>query len=580
VIKNFTKYFLTLAFLISFYPTYAIEITKKVNNEGCVGLFLKIIKKDSEYITYKNLPEALPPNLQTVYSNKLKHDGLLKYFRDFFAALVSKEVVEENVSRPLSHIKPSQLYTFVITEKEIRFAMSSRGTLAIRNLASKHAMLAGSDKVHYAGEAWLENGVLVINHGSGTFKPNADYLSDVALYFQKTFQVEKVIFSDVLPAESKGIISEYGKKLKSYLMSKITTLEEFFVSLIARDEYLGKRFGLNLKGERGEDLVIEVSDFIGSGFFGVVHKIKIVSMSEEAKLKYKKLIVGDIYRDDLVVKFPHNVPLLNKFPEANIFDRTILKENDEIIELKSIIEEFEQNAADILTSGTDVKPFLIKQLVKAESIQSLSKLGTKLSKEQEVALKRDIFDMAIAVSKKMNLDLDIKAENIAWDAVNKKFVMYELSIKAKTTGFYIKDGFEGYLNYVNQRLLYHASHRKPSSDQFEIDLCKDSLIKIPAEFKKIYRFEFLEGNFDLKNNRIELSTNEIKGCFKVESITYMGLETILNLSVLNESDSKNKVEFTIHQKTEKDQLVQSGRFVLFKNDKPIGFSLLTHGKEL
>ena len=44
------------------------------------------------------------------------------------------------------------------------------------------------------------------------------------------------------------------------------------------------------------------------------------------------------------------------------------------------------------------------------------------------------------------LDLDIKAENIAWDEVNKKFVMYELSFKAKTTGFYIKNGFNGYLN--------------------------------------------------------------------------------------------------------------------------------------
>ncbi len=574
MIKKIMQFFLVFSLLFSLEHASALEITKKVNHEGCTGLFLKLIKKDAEYITYKQLPEALPANLQSVYTNKLKHDGILKYFRDFFATLVSKEVVEEDVSKPLSFIKPNQLYTFVVTEKEIRFATSSRGTLSLRNLASKHAMLAGEDKVHYAGEAWLENGVLLINHGSGTFKPKAEYLSDVALYFQKTFNVEKVIFSDVLPAESKGILPEYGKKLKSYLMSKITTLEEFFVNLIARDEYLGKAISVNLDGEPGEDLVLQVTDFIGSGFFGVVHKVKVVSMSDAAKIKYRKLIGENGYRDDLVVKFPHNVPLLNRFPEANIFDRTILKENDEIKDLKEIIDQFDQSAADIIAAGNEQKPFLLKQLVKADSIQSLSKLGVKLTKEQETALKRDIFEMAMVVSKKMRLDLDIKAENVAWDAVNKRFIMYELSIKSKATGFYIRNGFEGYLNYFNQRLQYHASHRKPSADRYEIPQCQNLALKVPQEFLQVYRMELFDGNIDLKNERIELSTSDLKGCYKVESVTYFGDESILNLSIQDEKIKSGRVDFSIHRKLEKSKTSFFGRFSIYQNNKPIGFSIL------
>ncbi len=569
------KYILQLILIIILsFSAYAVDVEVASNKSGCTGLVLGFFNVDSKYVTYKNLPSKLPENISKELASKKEGSKKWEYINSFFRALISKEVSEEGVSAPLNKLSDKELYNFVVTDKEIRFASSSRGKLSLKNLASKHAQLANGDKVFYAGEAWLENGTLVVNHNSGTFRPNSKYLSDVASYFQENFGVSKVLFSDVLPIVKKKTLSDHISDFKAFLMSRITTLEEFFVGLIARDSYKGKVMSIGLNGGVGDDIVFEVTDFIGSGFFGVVHKVKITSMSEKARSIYSHLLTDGKIREDLVVKFPHNVPLLNKLPSINIFDQTIIKESDEMVKLKDIVTHYEQSAADILVNGRIEKPFLIKRMVKASSIQNLSKSMVKLSDEQVLALKRDIYDMAIAVSKDMDLDLDIKAENIAWDFINKKFVMYEMSIKRKTTGFYIKNGFDGYLNYVNQRLQYHATHRSPSSVGIKtLKMCDSNRIEVPEEFKRNFLIPNMSAELNLAQGELRIESDELDSCIMVDSLLFNGNESIL--SIRTKGQSNNFLQISLHRESSNGNIQYNSRFTIFNGAQPLGASIIT-----
>lgn len=573
MLKKFIQFIVLFSIVFN---VFAIDSVVSKNKDSCIGMMLSFFKVDSTYVTYKNLPETLPEKLAAkAYANSKIDSKVLRFSNAIFHSLKAKEVVSENVVNPLSKLDQKELYTFVVTEKEIRFAATSRG-LNPKNLATKHALLANNtDKVYYAGEAWFEDGVLVINHGSGTFKPSSKDLADVALYFQKTFGVEKVSFTDILPVVTKKSIQDHVNDFKAYVMSKITSLEEFFVSLIARDAYKGQKIKLGLDGLKGDDIEFEVSDFIGSGFFGVVHKLKLKKMSDAAKKAFPQLLDNGEVRKDLVVKFPHNVPMLSNLPSFNVFDQTIVKENDEIKRLKDIIEEFNQDAADILFKGTGDRPFLIKKLVKAQSIQTMSKVSKTLSAEQLVALKRDIYDMAMRVSERMKLDLDIKAENIAWDDINKKFIMYELSFKAKTTGFYINNGFDGYVKYVNQRMEYHAQQRIPSSLGLEIPICANNTIAIPPDFKFNYRSKLFEGTIDLNKGMMTLDTEGINGCFKVESVSYVKDEAFMNLRIVDEKDKSHMLDFVLAREVKEEKPQFSMRFMTFVDSKPMAYSVFS-----
>lgn len=572
------KFKLLIVTLLLSLNSFALDVKVESNSKGCAGLLTNILRGKTNYVTVSKLKSELPEALgKAPYPNSKIDSKALRFNNAFFTSLKSVEYVDVDSKAPLKALKSGDLYNFVVTKDEIRFASTSRAFNA-KNISSKHALLAkNTDEVFYAGEAWLENGILVINHNSGTFRPNSKYLSDVALYFQAALGVEKVTFTDILPppaASLKQVVQEKISTLKAYVKSKITSFEEFFVGLIARDEYFGKVVSVGLDGNPGNDIVFSVEKYIGSGFFGVVHKIKIQSMSQEARLKFPSLIQGGNFRGDLVVKFPHHVPLLNRLPSLNIFDQSILKESDELDKIKSIVTAFEQSGADILFSGRGGNPFLIKQFVTASSIQSLAKGATKLSEEQKIALKRDIFDMAVMVDRKIKMDLDIKAENVAWDAENKRFIMYEMGMKTKTTGFYIKDGFDGYLNYFNERLHYHASKRNPASVH-EIKMCSDNVLDVPVEFKKSFYSDLYQGTVDLREKIISIDNEELKGCFRVESIDFLKDKSIINLAIKADSKGEKQLNIAI-TKDDKESFLT--RFTVLKNNKPIALSIFSEAE--
>ena len=125
---------------------------------------------------------------------------------------------------------------------------------------------------------------------------------------------------------------------------------------------------------------------------------------------------------------------------------------------------------DIEFTGETEEPFLIKKFLKADSVQDLAKIQDQLNAEQAVALERDIYKMAEKVLKDLGANLDIKAENVAWDPVNKRFVMYELSLK-QGKSFFLTNGFKGYLDYFKSRMGVYVKQRKPSSEFKNIKLC-------------------------------------------------------------------------------------------------------------
>lgn len=549
----------------------AVDVGSRTNSENCVGALLSFFNRDSKYTSFKNLPEVMPEKLKgNLYSESGQLSKFSKYRRSFFASLVSKEVDEKNVSKPLTKLNQNELYTFVVTEKEIRFATTSRGSLSPKNFSSKHALLANGEKVHYAGEVWFENGVLVVNNNSGTFKPKGEDLSDVANYFQNVFGVEKVIFSDEIPVAKKLTFKSLMDDFKAFVKAHRSTVKEGIINLFARDRYLGRT--IQLKNNSGEtEVELVVSDFIGSGVFGAVHKLKVNKLSDSAKKTYPFLFVGTEAREDLVIKFPHNIPLLKYLPVEDIFNKTVIRENDEILKLKPIIEEFEQEAADILYKGEmDGKAFLVKNFVKASSIQKLASTQKKLTKEQEIALKRDIFDMALAVKERMGAILDIKAENVAWDESHKKFVMYELSLKEGNA--HTDAGLDGYLRYFNDRISYWSNKRKPSSVEGEIKLCDNNATPIPEEFKKAFSSDLVDGHFDLAHEQIVFNQSELKGCFVVKEVTYYQGMTQLNLLFNKDFKTNQQIEFGILS-DDSNKTVEMA-FALFENNKILGTSYL------
>lgn len=528
--------FISLFFIHS---TQAIEVSKSSNKESCTGLILSFFRADTNYVSLKGMP-ALPSTLAgRVYPDQAQWGSITKYRRIFFESLISREVKEDLTNSVLKNLKEGELYTFVLTDKDMRFAETSRGRLSPKNFASKHGMLAKGDKVHFAGEAWLEEGILVVNNNSGTYKPDASFLADLAMYLQKSFNVEKVTFSDVIPVAKSKNLSEYISELTAYIKSRKANFSEGVVNLLARNNYLGAIFG-------DEEIKFKVGKFIGSGFFGVIHKIEGLEASDALRKSAPQLFADGKLRLDLVAKFPQDVPLLSHLPSVDIFNRSIIKENDELVQLKEILKDFDISSADILyMTNYQGKNVAIKKLVHSESIQTLSKISKTLSKKQSEALKKDIYEMAEVVQKKLNLFLDIKAENIAWDPISERFIMYELSIR-HSDSFVDANGFNGYLNYVNKRLGYYNQKRKPASlGNDKISLCTHSNLKIPPEFKFSFTSALIDGELNLADDSIQLNQSEIEGCFHVKSLTFIKNIAQINLTITSKKHPENILEFAI-----------------------------------
>lgn len=543
----------SISFLILFFSiqSFAASVYTTSSDKSCYGLVLSLLSSNSKYTTIKNFDAKVfdKPFGSVLPSKDLKPTAKKMY--SFFNKTIPVEVLESNTSKPLEKLNQKSLYTFVLTEKELRFAETTRRTGAIKNFLSKHFYLSRGEPVYYAGEAWFEDGILVVNHNSGTFRPKAEDLPAVAEYFQKALNVEEVHFSNTLPAQEPFLpIKAYADQFKGYISSLKTAFSSTVIHFFTRNAYQKEIISVGLDGKPGKDVVFQVGDKIGNGFYGVVHRATILSVSRQATIKHPEFLVDGSLSTKLVVKFPNNVPLLHSFPYGNIFERAILNEKNEFHTLASAANNYYNKAADIVFSGKHGKvSFLLKNLVEAISFEKLAQKHPKLSKEQITSLEDDVYELAVSIKKSLNLDLDIKAENLAWDESQKRFVLYELSVR-QSGGYVTKGGFSEYLAYVNVRLNHWNLQRVPSSAQPPakiFTLVKDNSFIVPSSFSK--KFSTPDGFFvfDMKDSKITFKDAFLNGNFKYEAFVINESFSQIIFSLFDPATPEKKIRMAIRK---------------------------------
>ena len=545
---RFSIHFLILFFSLQ---SFAARVYTTSSDKSCYGLVLSLLNSNSKYTTVKNLNAKVvdEPFGSVLPSKEIK--PFAKKMYSFFNKTIPVEVLESNTSRPLAKLNQKSLYTFVLTEKELRFAETTRRTGAIKNFLSKHFYLSRGEPVYYAGEAWFEDGILVVNHNSGTFRPKAEDLPAVAEYFQRALNVEEVHFSNTLPPLEPFLpIKAYVDQFKGYISSLKTAFSSTVIHFFTRNAYQKEVVSVGLDGKPGKDIVFQVEDKIGNGFYGVVHRAKILSVSQQASFKHPEFIVNGSLSTKLVVKFPNNVPLLHSFPSYNIFDRAIVNEKNEFRSLADSAYDFYNKAADIVFSGKHGKvSFLIKNLVEAVSFEKLAQKHPKLTKEQINSLEDDIYELAVSIKKRLNLDLDIKAENLAWDENQKRFILYELSVR-QSGGFVNKGGFDEYLSYVNVRLNHWNLQRAPSSAEQStkiFSMVKDNSFVVPSTFNKKFTTPDDFFVFDIKDSKITLKDSFFNGNFKYEGYVFNENFSQLIFSLFDPAIPNKKIRMAIRK---------------------------------
>jgi len=529
--------------LIFLNQALAIDVTKKTNSESCSGMVLSFFNQGSEYITFKKMPE-LSTALKKVYPDQSKWTTSKKYINSFFKNLLSREVLQGDVVEPLKSLKEGELYTFVMTKNEMRFASTSRAALSPKNFATKHALIANGDEIHFAGEAWVENGVLVVNHNSGTFRPLPGFLGDLAMYLQRSLKVERVLFSDFIPIVEEKSLKDRLKDLEAYVRRKGKLLSEGLINLISIKSYKGEVFSTGLDGEVGKDVFYRVGEVVNSDFSGVTYKLEIIGLSKKGKTFQPLLNDSGLVRDDLTVKFPHHIPILGNLPRFNMFSAVAIKDEDQLKQLQEIVANFETHASEHVQSvkfkGSKIN---ISKFQETKSVQEMAKSSPALNADQKVALKRDVFDLAEVVKDKMGISLNINVENVGWSPERKRFFILNLSLDQEEAPL-AKQGFKKYNEYFNQKVGEFFNNRKPSSTN-SLTLCPASPFKIQDEFKKSFSTSLFENSLNLNLGELNIGAEEEFACFSVVSYDYSKDIAIMTMSMASKVNPEDSLQINL-----------------------------------
>ena len=153
-----------------------------------------------------------------LYGRTLKHNqnGRLLNADDLWSCVFADRITQR--------VKPC-VYTYVIDDNTWRF--SETGQRFFTDFASKHALLAnGSEYVRYAGEfharpkdGWEKGGdqwELVIDNGSGTYAPHADFLKNLKELLLFNFPRLKIVTYDYKDPALKESMEQLKLAAKQY----------------------------------------------------------------------------------------------------------------------------------------------------------------------------------------------------------------------------------------------------------------------------------------------------------------------------------------------------------------------------
>lgn len=309
--------------------------------------------------------------------------------------------------------------------------------------------------------------------------PNDPYFGGSKLYdlFRK-FEGYRFIYSDEpisgsqLPYRTEGkyvifnknYVEEYiSQTNKGSLVERVRfSLPHFVETLVkkvAKDQFEGEIKVIEKSGQRLVRLT--VTEHLGSGVFGTVHKVNVEAISQNAAREFPEFFTKDgLPRTDLVVKFAHEVSLPSP-RQSNLWIHTLNKEIEQTNVMNSLINN-PRVTSPIIYAEHGSHPFIIKEFIDAKSIQEMSKEQLSLTEDQIHSLKVDIFEKSKELLYSRNVGWDIRPENLAWDETTKTFRNYESgSLPAFLANrLYLQGGFDQYLEYFEKRMHFWRQQSK------------------------------------------------------------------------------------------------------------------------
>lgn len=258
-------------------------------------------------------------------------------------------------------------------------------------------------------------------------------------------------------ATASGSSFELGSVVTA-MRTGVSNLSERVVQWLADDRYKGAV--LSVSGRTSSSFAtFTAGDEVGSGALGVVHHVT-VKATAEFMAEYPELFVGGEPRADLVIKFPHRLPV------------TLPRQYDPVAALRDEIKDaafFSDQLPDAPIPGAKVlyasdgwTPFVIKPFVKAVGLGALagSQAG-RLTDAQRRALRKQIFEKAERVHRQSGVALDIKPKNLAWDPQADAWVMYEYTrLPAQLSTYFTGGGFDAYVRMFELMMRQEAERTR------------------------------------------------------------------------------------------------------------------------
>lgn len=388
-------------------------------------------------------------------SEFLQHD-----LRLFSRKKILKQIAVESalLVENLTYLKQHELYHFVRGTDENRIAQNIAAEIAIFKKYFLNHNAKASEQIMHLIDLWVKTeGHAEYAYeflSENTVKGGRQYIN--YLVSQNKFFINLGRVPEppslkkrllVVKAEIIDLFLAYAEKSVGYFNKKINS-----------GKILTPKYAKEL-----EKISFEVEKTIGSGFFGIIYKVKIHEFGPDAIHLYPHLFFNGQARDDLIIKFANRFKVSKalKVFKIDIWDKALKAEKEETMQFLSTLEQNGMgmiHGSEILfNEATGDLPYLIKPLVTGHDVKALAKEQSKLSGIQIKRLEEDIFHKTLKLHEFIGIHLDLKVENLIWDPVTEHWSMYELTQTIGNNNTFVANGFEGYVNMVRVALKRYGA---------------------------------------------------------------------------------------------------------------------------
>lgn len=244
-------------------------------------------------------------------------------------------------------------------------------------------------------------------------------------------------------------IEDVPHNIKQIIKIRILDFLESMVQAFSVSRYEGKI--ITMSSGEGQ---LKVGKRIGAGFWGVVYEVEpvgdLLRHWREVGLEYSNLEARHRRGEKLIIKFPHQFPI--NLPDwINPWNWALKREYKEFTTVMSLMMNGDRiSAAEILMRSkvlSDDVPFLVKPRLNVLTTKEQGRVYPRgMTFEQKESLRIDIFEKYLLLKRQYGIHVDIKPNNIGWDPVKKKYVMYELTLLSSGARDFFGESFNEYLD--------------------------------------------------------------------------------------------------------------------------------------